>query len=750
MNKSDFIIVYEGKYVGLKNKSGDVVLPCEYDKIPDYDDDGYIRFIKDGIYGTIDLEGNVCIPLTEKLSHLGVFHKGTARACINEIWGLVDVHGAHVTDFVYKSIDAHRKYGYKAVTLKGKQGILGEDGSFKVSSKQSKPKPEYSYIATYRNHVAPAVAQNGRWVFIDENRKRINDIEYWSMDHVLRQGVYYVAKGPNAYGIANFEGVPLIDEWYDHPCKFDKGFAVCDIKRHDENGKEIILPNGQPAYYYGLLNLEGKYVFQPIYSSLHWNNYKTKDCWFAEDEDWAYLLFPDGTHKTYAKSEISYSGLLECIPESAFDHDIKEGDSVLKYRPELVSTHYYSLFDESYFLQNLSSWLGGWIYPLEFYYRDTDADIDVKNLYKPGHFIRTDCCMEVTKKLLRPVHKIRFLIAARRFFEVDNSSRERNLVNKVDFKENMVPANTIFLIVDVQQCGGIIQIVLLHFPHGAMLLAKHFKIKSSKFKSEDIDGIDLKKAAIYDLQQKMSNCVHGHSLDAAWCNAMYQPVGCNAQLQLNDLIMDNYSYSDLYGNPEINALRMLGDCDEDWKEENFTKLQPNTIKIFTGDITKRVADVMINPVKIGLDNSINFQNWFKESADPALIDKCKTELKETPGSILVTDGYNLPYQKIVHIQLSKDEAQKSSGLKVLKESLDNAFKTIEKQGLKSILIPVMSFTSKDEIKVIVNVLTHHLFAKSYSGEIELFTFATKDAEVYKSYIESISHRGIIIPYNIKK
>lgn len=730
MNKSDFIIVYEGKYTGLENEAGDIVLPCEYDKILDYDDDGYIRFIKDGIYGTIDLEGNICIPLTEKLSHLGVFHQGTARACINETWGLVDVHGVHVTDFIYKSIDAHRMYGYNAVTLKGKRGILGEDGSFNVSSKQSKAKSQYSYIATYRNHVAPAVARNGKWVFIDENRKRINDIEYWSMDHVLRQGVYYVAKGPHAHGIANFEGIPLIDEWYDHPCKFDKGFAVCDIKRHDENGQEIILPNGQTAYYYGLLDLDGKYVFQPIYSSLHWNNHKTKDCWFAEDEDWAYLLFPDGTHKTYAKSEISYSELPPCIPESAFDHDIKEGSSVLNYRPQLVTTQYYSLFEESYYLQRLSSWLGGWLYPLEFYYRDTDADIDVKKLYKPGHFIRTDCCMEVTQKLLRPVHKIRFLIAARHFFD-------------------RVPANTNFLILDVQQGGGITQIVLLHFPHGAMLLAKHFKIKSSKFKAEDIDGIDLKKAAIYDLQQKMSKCVHGHSLDSAWCDAMYQPVGCNAQLQLNKLIMDRYPYSDLHENPEINALRMLQDCDEDWKEEFFTKMQPYTIKVFTGDITKRIADIMINPVKIGLDNSIHFQKWFEESADPALLQKCNEKSDAMPGSILVTDSYNLPYRKIVHIQLSEEDAHSSRGLKFLRKSLDNALKQAKVLGYKSILIPGMTFINKDEIKVVIETLAGHLFTKSYSGEIEIFTHTEIEADAYKTYFKSIGNKDMIMPYVLK-
>ena len=89
---------------------------------------------------------------------------------------------------------------------------------------------------------------------------------------------------------------------------------------------------------------------------------------------------------------------------------------------------------------------------------------------------------------------------------------------------------------------------------------------------------DLKQAAQYDLQQKMSHCVHGHSLDAAWCSAMHQPVGCNAQWKLNPLIMNHYSYTDFYGNPEITALRMLQDRDEEWKEEYFTTIQPNTMK----------------------------------------------------------------------------------------------------------------------------------------------------------------------------
>lgn len=228
-------------------------------------------------------------------------------------------------------------------------------------------------------------------------------------------------------------------------------------------------------------------------------------------------------------------------------------------------------FNEFCFLQKLSPWLGDCFSSLEFFYRDTDADIDVKKLYKPGHFIRTDCPLAVTRKLLRPVHSIRFLIAARRFLPFTKLLAERNPENRLQFREDMIPAGSNFLVVDVQNCGGLTQIVLLHFPHGAMLLAKKFKIRFSKFKASDSEGVDLAKAAEYDLQKKLSQSVHGYSLDSEWCSAMYQPVGCNSNLELNPLVMKQNS--SLGSSPEIRALRYLQDCDEGWKEENFTGLR---------------------------------------------------------------------------------------------------------------------------------------------------------------------------------
>ena len=43
--------------MGLETASGKVLLPQIYDKILDYDEDGYVRFLKDGFYATIDLQG---------------------------------------------------------------------------------------------------------------------------------------------------------------------------------------------------------------------------------------------------------------------------------------------------------------------------------------------------------------------------------------------------------------------------------------------------------------------------------------------------------------------------------------------------------------------------------------------------------------------------------------------------------------------------------------------------------------------
>ena len=84
MNVTGFVIVYnDAGQAGLQDKDGKLVVPCQYDKILDYDDDGYIRVLKGDVYGTLEWNCQEVIPHSLGLTHLGVFYEGTASAVKN-------------------------------------------------------------------------------------------------------------------------------------------------------------------------------------------------------------------------------------------------------------------------------------------------------------------------------------------------------------------------------------------------------------------------------------------------------------------------------------------------------------------------------------------------------------------------------------------------------------------------------------------------------------------------------------------
>ena len=72
MNKTGFVIVYnDAGQAGLQDENGQLVVPCQYDKILDYDDDGYIRVLKGDVYGTLNWNCQEVIPHSIGLTHLG-------------------------------------------------------------------------------------------------------------------------------------------------------------------------------------------------------------------------------------------------------------------------------------------------------------------------------------------------------------------------------------------------------------------------------------------------------------------------------------------------------------------------------------------------------------------------------------------------------------------------------------------------------------------------------------------------------
>ena len=410
MKRSGFIIVNKGKHaVGLQDKDGKEILPCEYDKILDYDDDGYIRFIKDGVYGTIDLKGEIRIPLSAQLTHLGVFYEEIARAKRGDLWGLVDVDGEEVTGFDFKQINAHYNDGYIAIKCSGEKGFLTETGIFESFT----PKKKGGYK-------------------------------------------------PDIYAVLPFTMLSEKDFFYVLTSKID-------------------------------------------------------GCW-------------DDLH-------------------------------------------------------------------LRLYYRDTDANVDVKHLYRKGSVIRNDRFLQVSDRLMRPVHRLRFVIASPLLVShADYAHIARQKGETISKEKFFIPPETYLLVMDVTGCGNTTQVLLLHLPDWAYPLSREYGFKLSGVKPVMPGGTRVESFAKADFQRKMSEVVHGHSLQDAWIEAMRQPVGLDDALKLNDLETKEYvCQSEMEQVLMEYWKRNYSDFKSNWETAFYLYLEKGTIQIVVGDIQKFKTDAKLEP-----------------------------------------------------------------------------------------------------------------------------------------------------------
>ena len=746
MNKTGFVIVHnDAGQAGLQDEHGKPVVPCQYDQILDYDDDGYIRVLKGGVYGTLDLNCQEVIPHSIGLTHLGVFYKGTARAVKDGMWGLVDEKGKEASDFCFREIKAHRKWGYDAIRTDGVTGILSEDGTF-TPGKIKTPKSKYRSVRVFHNDIAPACTWANKWIFVDRNLNRVNDYEYYGMDPVLRHGIYNIIWGPSSFGAAFYDGKPIIQERYDYPLHFENGLTVTQKKHLDQKGKEIFLSNGQPQYDMGILKDTGEYLFPSVYYELHWNDYETKDCWYAEDRKSAYLLFPDGTRRVYEKKWVDWTKLLPSIPAKNRDKYMSEAEHEAGYVPKEIYSGPIYRFSLERVLNQLSCWTGSIYDPLQFYYRDTDAPIQVKKQYKVGTILRCGSTMAVTPSLLHPVHKYRFLIATRRVIEAKRlSDFQRGKYQNPDADAYILHKNSFFLVYDVYTYTGITQIVLLQLPCGFTKLAQTEGINLKKLKAYGPDMENLKQYARRDLQNKLSEKVHGYSLSETWEKKMYRPVGLTDELKPvppeKEAMADETCYSD----PDFILDSYYDICMDDrenaWHRVSFMEDTHKTIQVVQGDITRLHVDAIVNAANTSLLGGGGVDGAIHRAAGKQLLAECKNLNGCMVGESKMTDAYQLPCKKIIHTVGPVWKGGNRGEPELLARCYETALELAEKHGISTLAFPCIStgvyrYPRKEAAQIALNAIRETIKEGGYRGDVVLCCFQEEDAAIYKALLTS--------------
>ncbi len=330
----------------------------------------------------------------------------------------------------------------------------------------------------YDSNGVARVCDDGKWYLINRADERISDgytyIEEWG------EG-YYKAELGAKKNILRPDGSVVLKVWHNDVFEVKYGFFVFrnTIRKSKTNPKT--------RYIYGVAHVNGDVILPMILDRAHWM--EGHDFIYAEIGEKPYIVTRDGTIYDAERSHL----------------------------PAKATVDYKQLFEK----------FANWTLPgLQFFYRDTNAPVMVDDTYHVGDIVRAGFFVDATTKLLKPVHKTRFLIAsahAAMLCKIEDLCKENPDVKKWNLCT--FHFNSYFKVMDVYEKNGVTQVFLLHIPKAAALFLGNYKTAMDFINEAAGQGTSLIDVARKSLDEKLKMDVHPRSLDQTFCKRMEQPVG---------------------------------------------------------------------------------------------------------------------------------------------------------------------------------------------------------------------------------
>lgn len=355
---------------------------------------------------------------------------------------------------------------------------------------------------------------------------------------------YFTLKRKGKCNVMRSDGHMVLDKWYPRVGEYSNGyFMIGETQR-----KTKTTPTRRLV---GLAHVSGTIVFPPVFDH---------GC-LADAEDSLYHLYKDGT--------LYYS---------------QHGSL---YNP---AKHEYPPLIEECMVARIARDCIKWTFgDIRFYYRDTDAPIDVENDYPIGRVLRAGFTIDASTLLERPAQKTRFLIAASHAARVGDRPDPEH-VNAVEQKFNKMfsvasdlwprsdiwgqaifAPNTLFKVMDVYKKDDVTQVLLIQIPQ---TMARHMgdmpmNMPTGMGEAAEFDNI--KDAARELLDRKMERGPHPRSLDREWVKSMSQPIGMRSYGTMYELEPDLSPTGDIETDVKMRVVHVMAeDADIPLQEDGVT------------------------------------------------------------------------------------------------------------------------------------------------------------------------------------
>jgi hypothetical protein len=231
-------------------------------------------------------------------------------------------------------------------------------------------------------------------------------------------GGCYVVRRRRMYNLLRADFSEVLRTWVHKIGELHNGFFIIGTTERRS-------ATSATRHLYGLAHVDGTVVFSPNFEKLVW---REGNFFYAEKDNHPYIINGDGS-----------------IVDLTFEQ--------LPVRMEV---------DKKVLVEKALDWI---LSGMRVYYRDSEAPIDARKVYKVGSVIRAGFFVDVSTRLQKLQTKLRFLVYsahAAPWEEVNDLVVDNPNIAHWGFCT--LHANSYYIVLDVYKKGGVTQVALLHIP----------------------------------------------------------------------------------------------------------------------------------------------------------------------------------------------------------------------------------------------------------------------------------------------